>query len=111
METQFVFRSEYRLDLNPVDSVLIPYLFAEDESKLIINLKARPTRNYRSAGRIEQILWDLPNKPVANSQTLRFGDQFFEFSQPGKFKLRFFPNFFLGRTTFLIHKVLSANAD
>ncbi len=106
METQFVFGNEYRFDLKPLNSVLIPYLFTEDESKLIVVLKARPTRNYKSAGRIEQILWDLPNKPVANSQILRFGDQFFDFPQPGKFKLQFFPNFYLARTSLIIKKVL-----
>ncbi|MCG6135733.1 MAG: hypothetical protein MET45_13905 [Nostoc sp. LLA-1] len=111
IETQLVFKNEYRFDLKQVTSVLVPYLFSEDDNKLIIVVNAQPTRNYRSSGRLEQILFDLPNKPVANSEILRFGEQFFEFPKLGKFKLQFFPNFYLGKTSLSIKKVLASNAD
>ena len=111
LETQLVFRNEYRFDLKRVESVLIPYLFASDENQLVITVSAKPTRSYRTSGRIEQILLSVPNKPVANAQVLRFGQQFFNFPPLGQFKLQFFPNFFLGKTSISIHKVLSESAD
>jgi hypothetical protein len=106
IETQLVFKNEYRFDLTPGKSVLIPYLFTERDRKLILTVRANPSRSYRSSGNLEQILFDLPNKPVGDSRILRFGKQFFEFLQQGNFKLVFSPNLYLGKTTLEVYKTM-----
>lgn len=104
-ETRLVFRNEYRFDLKRVESVLIPYLF--ENEKLIISLQANPSRNYKSGGRIEQLLIDYPNQLIGSSQVLRFGSQLLEFPR-GRFKLKFYPNYYLGRFTILIKEFVEA---
>ncbi|WP_017652138.1 hypothetical protein [Fortiea contorta] len=106
INSQLVYRSEYRWDLKKVDSVIIPYLF-DNDANLIISLEAKPLKNYKSSGRIEQILIDYPNKLVASSQILRFGNQELTFAQRGRFQLVFFPNAYLGKTKITIHKMFS----
>lgn len=104
IDTQLIFQTEYRLDLNPLESVLIPYIFSNDKN-LIINVDANPSRRYNSSGRIDQILIDCPDKTVASSQILRFGSQAFSFPEQGRFKLEFFPNYYLGKTNLSIRKM------
>lgn len=106
LETKLVFKSEYRLDLKPVESITIPYLFNNDSS-LIISLQANSNRSYKSSGRIDQILIDYPNQLTVSSQILRFGTQLFEFPQKGRFKLRFYPNYYLGRTQISIQQIMN----
>lgn len=101
IETRLIFRNEYRLDLKPINEILIPYLF-NNEASLIICVSANPTKNYRSSGKIEQVLIDYPNTVIATSHILRFGNQILEFPQLGRFKLRFYPNYYLGKTTFSV---------
>jgi hypothetical protein len=55
INSQLVFRNEYRFDLKKVESVIIPYLFDNDIS-LIISVDTKTYKNYRSAGRIDQLL-------------------------------------------------------
>ncbi|MBD2416066.1 hypothetical protein H6G80_03145 [Nostoc sp. FACHB-87] len=101
IETRLVFRNEYRLDLKPVESILIPYLF-NNESNLIISVDANPSRNYKSSGKIDQILIDYSQTVIGSSQILRFGRQLLQFPQLGRFKLKLYPNYYLGKTTISI---------
>jgi hypothetical protein len=110
METQVVFRNQYRFDLKKVESVLIPYLFV-DEKSLIINIEAVSSKKYRSTGRIDQIAIDYPNKLVASTQVVRFGNQLLEFPQYGRFQLLFFPNYYLAKTTITIKKIIEIVPD
>ena len=105
IETQLVFRNEYRFDLKKYNSVLIPYLFEKDVTSLVINVDATSSKNYRSVGRIDQIAIDYPNKLVASSQVVRFGNQSLYFPQSGRFKLEFYPNYYLGKTSIALHKL------
>lgn len=90
-----VFKNEYRFDLKRFKSVLIPYVF--NHSSLIINLKANPSKRYRSSGRLDQMLIDYPNKLIASSQILRFNNQLLDFPQEGRYQLLFYPNYYLGK--------------
>jgi hypothetical protein len=99
--TRLVFRNEYRLNLKSVESILIPYLF-NNEPNLIISIDANPTKIYKSSGKIDQILIDYPQTVIGSSQILRFGNQLFQFPQLGRFKLKFYPNYYLGKTTISI---------
>lgn len=102
INSQLVFRNEYRLDLKPVDEILIPYLFI-NEANLIISVQANPTRSYKSSGRIEQVLIDLDS--IGSTEILRFGSQVLQFSENlGRFQLKFYPNRYLGRTTIYIKR-------
>lgn len=110
METQVVFKNQYRLDLKKVEFVLIPYLFI-DEKSLIINIEATSSRKYRSAGKIDQVVIDYPNKLIASSQVVRFGSQLLEFPQKGRFQLQFFPNYYLEKATITIKKIIEIFPD
>ena len=104
INTQLVFQAEYRLDLKPLKSVLIPYVFNEPE--LIISIEAlSPGRSYRSSGRIEEILVDSPVRTALSSHITRFNGQAIELANKGKYKLDFFPNQQLGRTKLSIYKM------
>lgn len=109
-ETQLVFRNEYRLDLKKVESILIPYLFDNDTS-LIASVEATSSRNYRSVGRVDQIAIDYPGKLIASSQILRFGNQQLYFPQRGRFKLEFYPNYYLGKTRITLQKIAQPLTD
>jgi hypothetical protein len=106
IQTQFIFRNDYRFDLKWVEFVIIPFLFEAEDNQLILVLESSSTRKYRSSGRIEQMLVDIPNHPVANPTVTRFGQQFISFAPLGKYRLRFFPNFYLGKTSISIYRVL-----
>ncbi|MBE9215690.1 hypothetical protein IQ247_23995 [Plectonema cf. radiosum LEGE 06105] len=110
MKTKLVFKTQYRLDLKPVESIIIPYLFDKNDSSLIISLQANPSRNYRSSGTINQILIDYPNKLTASSQIIRFGTQLFEFPKKGRFQLKFYPNYYLGKTNISIQKIMNTQS-
>lgn len=97
LQSRLIFRNEYRFDLKRFESVLIPYVFDNNNASLIINLRANPTRRYRSGGRLDQVLIDYPNKLVASSQFLRFENQLLKFPQEGRYQLLFYPNYYLGR--------------
>lgn len=105
IETQLVFRNEYRFDLKKVNSVLVPYLFDETVATLIIKVNATASKNYRSVGRVDQVAIDYPNKLVASSQVVRFGNQSLYFPKSGRFKLEFYPNYYLGKTSITLYKV------
>ncbi|MBD2609454.1 hypothetical protein H6G81_34435 [Scytonema hofmannii FACHB-248] len=105
IQTQLVFRHEYRFDLKKIESVIIPYLFNNDTS-LIISVDAKNPKNYKSAGRIDQSLIDYPGKLIASSHVVRFGNQELEFPQKGKFQLVFYPNYYLGKTTIKVSKLI-----
>ncbi|MBD2197945.1 MULTISPECIES: hypothetical protein [Calothrix] len=111
IETQLVFKNEYRLDLRQIQSILFPYVFDSSDTNLIISVQANPTRNYRSAGRIERILIDYPGRVISGSYIVGFSNQEIELPPKGRFKLEFFPNTYLGRTTISIKKILSFEAD
>lgn len=108
IETQLVFRCEYRWDLKKVNSVLIPYLFDNDASLIItVQPKSKLTKNYTSAGKLDQILIDYPNKLVASSQVINLTKNYqVNFYQQGRFQLEFFPYQFLGKTLISIIKIL-----
>lgn len=107
IETQLIFRNEYRWDLRKVNSVLIPYLF-DDDARLIITIQPKPrlTKNYTSAGKLDQVLIDYPNKLVASSQVINLTKNYqVNFPQQGRFQLEFFPYQFLGRTLISINRI------
>ena len=111
IETQLVFKGEYRFDLKRIESVIIPYLFNNDTS-LILSVDAKTSKNYRSVGRIDQSIIDYPKRLVASSQVVRFGNQIFQFPQQGRFQLIFYPNYYLQKTKISISKVFEQqNAD
>lgn len=105
IQTQLVFKNDYRFDLRKVEFVVIPYLFDNDTS-LIISVEAKTSKAYRSAGRIDQSIIDYPDKLIASSQVLQFGNQKLDFPQSGRFKLVFYPNYYLGKTTVKILKLV-----
>ncbi|MCC5624450.1 hypothetical protein [Nostoc sp. CHAB 5715] len=109
IETQLIFRNEYRWDLKKVDSVLIPYLFDNDASLIItIQPKSRLTKNYVTAGKLDQILIDYPNKLVASSQVINLTKNYqVNFPEQGRFQLEFFPYQFLGKTLISISRILN----
>lgn len=111
ISTQLVFRNEYRFDLKKVTSVLIPYLFEEDITTLIINVNTIASKNYRSVGRIDQVAIDFPNKLIASSQVIRLGNQSLYFQKSGRFKLEFFPNYYLGKTSITLQKIIQPLPD
>lgn len=104
-----VFKNEYRFDLKRFKSVLIPYVF--NHSSLIINLKANPSKRYRSSGRLDQMLIDYPNKLIASSQILRFNNQLLDFPQEGRYQLLFYPNYYLGKFQISIKVNASENEN
>ncbi len=108
METQLVFRNEYRWDLKKVESVVIPYLFDNDASLIItVESKSKLTKNYTSAGKLDQILIDYPKKLVASSQVINLSKNYqVNFPQSGRFQLEFFPYRFLGKTLISINRIL-----
>lgn len=108
LETQLIFRNEYRWDLRKVTSVLIPYLFDNDASLIItIESKSKLTKNYTSAGQLDQILIDYPNKLVASSQVINLTKNYqINFPQQGRFQLEFFPEQLLGKTVISVSRVL-----
>jgi hypothetical protein len=105
IQTQLVFKNEDRFDLRKVESVIIPYLFDNDAS-LIINVDAKTSKNYRSVGILDQSLIDYPGKLIASSHIVRFGNQELEFPQKGRFQLLFYPNYYLGKTTVKVMKLI-----
>lgn len=105
IQTQLVFKHDYRFDLKKVEFVIIPYLFNNDTS-LIVSVDAKTSKNYRSAGRIDQSLIDYPGKLIASSYVVRFGNQELEFSQKGRFQLVFYPNYYLDKTTVKVSKLI-----
>ncbi|GAX42443.1 hypothetical protein NIES4075_34440 [Tolypothrix sp. NIES-4075] len=105
IQTQLVFKNEYRFDLKKVEFVIIPYLFNNDAS-LIITAEIKTSKSYKSLGRIDQSLIDYPGKLIASSQVLQIGNQEIEFPQKGRFQLLFYPNYYLGRTTVKILKLI-----
>jgi hypothetical protein len=100
IETKLIFKNEYRWDLRKNNSILIPYLFNNDASIIItIESKSRLSKNYVSAGKLDQILIDYPNRLIASSQVLSLDkNRQVNFPQQGRFQLEFFPYQFLGRT-------------
>lgn len=111
IETQLVFRNEYRWDLKKVSSVLIPYLFDNDASVIItIEPKSKLAKNYNNSGRLDQLLIDYPNKLVASTQVIGITKNFqIYFPQEGRFQLEFFPYQFLGKTLISINRILSTS--
>lgn len=109
IEAQLVFRNEYRWDLKKIDSVLIPYLFDNDASLIItVQSKSRLTKNYTSAGKLDQVLIDYPNKLVASSHVINLSKNYqINFPQEGRFQLEFFPYKFLGKTLMSISRILN----
>jgi hypothetical protein len=105
IQTQLVFKNEYRFDLRKVESVIIPYLF-DNDINLIISIDAKNAKNYNSTGRIDQSLIDYPGKLIASSHVVRFGNQELEFPQKGRFQLVFYPNYYLGKTTVKVSKLI-----
>jgi hypothetical protein len=108
IETQLVFRNEYRFDLRKVDSVLIPYLFDNDASLIItVESKSKLAKNYNAAGKLDEVLIDYPNKLVASSQVINLTKNYqVNFSQQGRFQLEFFPYQYLGKTQISISRIL-----
>ncbi|WP_017652563.1 hypothetical protein [Fortiea contorta] len=111
--SQLVYRSEYRWDLKKVSSVLIPYLFSNDASLIItIQPKSKLAKNYQTAGKLDQILIDYPNKLVASSQIINLTKNYqVSFPQQGRFQLEFFPYQFLGRTLISINRILDSEFE
>lgn len=105
INSQLVYRNEYRFDLKKVEFVLIPYLFDNDTS-LIISIDAKNIKSYKSAGRIDQSLIDYPGKLIGSSHIVRFGNQQLEFSQKKRFQLVFYPHYYLGKTTVKVSKLI-----
>jgi hypothetical protein len=95
-------------ELKKVGSVLIPYLFDNDASLIIvIQPRLRLTKNYTSAGKLDQVLIDYPNKLVASSQVINLSKNYqVNFPQEGRFQLEFFPYQFLGKTLISISRIL-----
>ncbi|GAX44718.1 hypothetical protein NIES4075_57370 [Tolypothrix sp. NIES-4075] len=113
IQTQLVFRNEYRFDLKKVEFVLVPCLF-DNNTSLIISIDTKNAKNYKSAGRIDQSLIDYPGKLTGSSHVVRFGNQELEFIQRGRFQLVFYPNYYLGKTTVKVSKLIlppSANTN
>lgn len=112
IDTQLVFRNEYRWDLKKVNSVIIPYLFDNDASLIItIEPKSRLTKNYISAGKLDQVLIDYPGKLVATSQVINLAKNYqVHFLQQGRFQLEFFPYQFLGKTLISISRIFNDDA-
>lgn len=94
-----------------VDSVIFPYLFDNDPAVIItIESKSKLRRTYNSAGRLEQLLIDYPNKLVASSQVIGLGKNYqINFPQQGRFQLEFFPYQFLGKTLISINRILNVS--
>lgn len=110
IETQLVFRNEYRWDLRKVTSVLIPYLFDNDASLIItIESKSKLTKNYTYAGKLDQVLIDYPKKLVASSQVINLTKNYqINFPQQGRFQLEFFPYQFLGKTLISVSRIINS---
>jgi hypothetical protein len=108
INSQLIFRNEYRWDLKKVTSVIIPYLFDNDASLIItVQPKSKLTKNYTSAGKLDQVLIDYPNKLVASSQVINLAKNYqINFPQEGRFQLEFFPYSFLGKTLISISRIL-----
>ncbi|MBW4642928.1 MAG: hypothetical protein KME23_08020 [Goleter apudmare HA4340-LM2] len=113
LSSQLVFRHEYRWDLKKAQSVLIPYLFDNDASLVIsIESKSKLAKNYQTAGRLDQILIDYPNKLVASSQVVGLAKNYqVMFPQQGRFQLEFFPYQFLGKTLISISRITEFNEE
>jgi len=109
IETQLVFRNDYRWDLKKINSVIFPYLFDNDASVIItIESRTKLLKNYNNAGRLDQLLIDYPNKLVASTQVVGLGKNYqISFPQQGRFQLEFFPYQFLGKTLISINRILS----
>ena len=95
-------KANYKLELKYLQFITFPYVFSSHQNELIINLQAKPKRQYRSSGLVEQILIDYPNQIVIKSQPLRFNNQLLYFEDKGRFQLRFRPNYYLGNFTISI---------
>ncbi len=111
--SQPVFQKEYRWDLKKEKSVLIPIVFYNDASLIItIESKSKLAKNYTSAGKLDEILIDYPNKLVASSQVINLAKNYqVNFSQQGRFKLEFFPYNYLGKTVISIRRFVDSNPD
>lgn len=111
--SQLVFRNEYRWDLKKVNSVIIPYLFNNDASLIITVISlSRLAKNYTSAGKLDQVLIDYPNKLVASSQVINLTKNYqVNFLQQGRFQLEFFPYQFLGKTLISISRILDPDEN
>jgi hypothetical protein len=111
INSQLVFRNDYRWDLKKVKSVLIPYLFDNDASLIItVEPKSRLAKDYTLAGKLDQVLIDYPNRLVASSQVISLSKNYqVNFPQEGRFQLEFFPYSFLGRTIFTVSKMFSSS--
>ena len=106
IQSQLLFRCEYRWDLKKVSSVLIPYLF--NDASLIITIESRSklAKNYQTAGKLDQILIDYPNKLVASSQVINLTKNYqVHFPEQGRFQLEFFPYQFLLKTLISISRI------
>lgn len=113
INSQLVFKNEYRWDLKKSNSVIIPYLFNNDASVIItIEPKTRLSKNYVNAGKLDQILIDYPGKLIASSQIVNLTKNCqVSFPQQGRFQLEFFPYQFLGKTVISINKILNPPAN
>lgn len=110
INSQLVFRNEYRWDLKKVNSVIIPYLF-DNESSLIITIepKTRFNKSYVNAGKLDQVLIDYPGKLIASTQVVSLTKNCqVSFPQQGRFQLEFFPYQFLGKTVISINRILNS---
>jgi hypothetical protein len=83
--TQLLFRNEYRLDLKPVESILIPILF--NQSNLIAVLESNSRKKF--FGYLKQLLF--PTKALGDYASLRLGSQAITFEYSGQFYLEFVP--------------------
>lgn len=81
-----------------------------NDTSLIVSVDAKTFKNYGSAGRVDQSLIDYPGKLIANSHVVRFGNQELEFPQKGRFQLVFYPNYYLGKTTVKVSKLILAQS-
>ncbi len=107
IQTQLVFKTDYRFDLKRIKSVIIPYLF-DNEASLVISVEAKSYKKSRDVGTVDQSLIDYPDKLIASSQLLQLGNQEIQFPQKGRFRLIFYPNYSLGKTTIKILKLLDS---
>lgn len=113
LRPQLVFRNEYRWDLKKPNSVIIPYLFDNDASLIItVEAKSQLTKNYNTAGRLDQILIDYPKKLVASSQVINLTKNYqVKFPQQGRFQLEFFPYKHLGKTLISINRIVISDGE
>lgn len=108
MNTQLVFRNEYRWDLRKVESVLIPYVFDNDPSLIItVESKSKLPKNYQTCGKLDELLIDFPNQLIASTQSVRLGKNCqYLFSVQGRFQIWFYPYQFLGKTQISVSRIL-----